>query len=226
MNKTTSQTPADASAIVVNVANRDSSAVWLSTIGEFVENHHPSFNRPSAVIIQQIAAGLKSEGRYSVNVGDAIFTLTQTDPLKHTPGPWTVECRNLISGPNRCLVATVESYTRSFDVVSGEQQEANARLFILSNSEVFATPAQVATVLCDRLSVDDLKYCGDPARGIYRGFPALGDREDHNQLAVDAGMPELNGTPERIDLMSSYVDAISAEIISRYVATYVLPARR
>lgn len=83
--------------------------------------------------------------------------------------------------------------------------------------EAFTSPADVATALCDAISLSDLMHAGAPERGRYRGFAALGELDDHNQLAINHGMPELNGTPERIDLINTYADAISAEIISRYV---------
>lgn len=126
MKKPTSQTHADASAIIVLVAN-GTGAVWRSTVGEFVANHHPSFNRPSEVIVQQIAAGLKSEGRYSVNVGEGrIFTLTL--PSKRAPGSLLVApSSNPKNGTLwRDIVSTEGPFSPSY---VGEALEDDARLF-------------------------------------------------------------------------------------------------
>lgn len=87
------------------------------------------------------------------------------------------------------------------------------------------TPQQVATRLCDGLPIDTLMYAADPARMEFRGFAALGDRDDHNMLAVDAGCPEPDGTQERFALIETYFTAISAEIIDRYVKAVVLKKR-
>ena len=88
------------------------------------------------------------------------------------------------------------------------------------------TPEQVAVKLCDTIPPAWITYAGSPERHESRGFAALFDHDDGNQLALNAGCPGPDGTQERLDLITTYIDAISAEIIDRYVKAHVLTQRK
>lgn len=78
---------------------------------------------------------------------------------------------------------------------------------IVSSSEF------VATMLL-ALSSDDVMFAGDPERGEFRGWPSLEERVgDAEQLALDCGLPEPDGSEERTALVSEYLAALTAALI-------------
>jgi hypothetical protein len=78
------------------------------------------------------------------------------------------------------------------------------------------SPHEVADRLLASLDLGSIAYAGDLARGEYRGVAALSDHlGDHNQMLIDAGMPELNGTGERIALMNVYIEVANRRIFDR-----------
>lgn len=55
--------------------------------------------------------------------------ITSIESGSHTPGPWNWDdLTDVVTGPTRCIVATLAPYHRSGDVESTDQQQANARL--------------------------------------------------------------------------------------------------
>ncbi|WP_198529938.1 hypothetical protein [Geminisphaera colitermitum] len=83
---------------------------------------------------------------------------------------------------------------------------------------LFPTPDVFAARAIGELTDEHIAYAGDPARGEYRGFAALGDLMDHNQFLLNCGCPAPDGTQERLDLINDYAAAITTAIIAHYNA--------
>ena len=64
----------------------------------------------------------------------------------------------------------------------------------------------------------DVRYAGAVERGGFRGYAALDDLHDAGQLALDAGLPEPDGTMERLTLIDSYLSAATEGIRERWKA--------
>jgi len=127
---------------------------------------------------------------------------------------WLAECQWRDLEPEDIAILTDAQVERGI----AEHYEGGVLAFLRADVGPTLTPAEVAATFCDDLPLSDLLYAGDPARREYRGFAAVGDLDDHNQLALNAGMPGPDGTQERLDLINACCEAISAEIITRYVA--------
>ncbi len=65
-----------------------------------------------------------------------------------------------------------------------------------------------------KLSADERAYAASPDRGESRGFAAVHDFTDANELLLEAGCPAPDGTQARLDDINTVITAITAALIA------------
>jgi hypothetical protein len=78
------------------------------------------------------------------------------------------------------------------------------------------TRRQIVRSFLRSLDESQKRYSASSARGTHRGFSAVHDFTDANQLLLDSGCPAPDGTSERMNDLGLVIAAITNSLIANY----------